>query len=107
LPTMKQISTSQAKKLAFAAVYKLESEIKYCQSDWIKENSRHIADIECGRTDKTLYGTWPKGWKAAMKAEAKTRAEEVVLREFIRDECKYLDGIIWLANLTLIERMAA
>ena len=104
---MKQISISQAKSLAFSATLKRTAEIKYCQSDWIKENAHYIADVECGRVDKTFYGTWPKGWKAAMKTESKARAEEIILKAFISDECKYLDGVIWLGNITLIERMAA
>ncbi len=104
---MKQISIAQAKKLAFSETSKMNAEIKYCQADWIRENAHYIADIECGRVDKTFYGTWLKGWKAAMKAEARKRAEEIILNAFIRDECKCLDGVIWLGNLAMIEQMAA
>jgi len=104
---MKQISIAQAKILAWSDIPKLQQEEKYCQGDWIKLNARHIADVECGRVTKCFFGTWPKGWKAAMKSEAKTLAKENRLAEFIRDECRYIDGAIWLANLSLIERLVS
>lgn len=102
---MKQITTKQAESLAFADAYALKTEIEYCQADWIRDNARHIADIETKRTDKTLYGTWPKGWKAAMKAESEKCAKSDLLARFLKRECFQLDGAIWLGNFQLITKL--
>lgn len=100
---MKQISESTAKKIATSNKSRLEDEIKYCQADWIKENARYIADIECGRVDKTIYGEWPKGWKREMRRAAIEMATRALVERFLRDECKQLDGAIWLGNMQMIE----
>jgi len=102
---MKQISTAQARILAYSDPSELRREERYCQGDWIKENAYHIAEIETKYLPKTFYGGWPKGWKHAMKIEAKARAEKNILDQFITRECLLLDGVIWLSNLSLIERL--
>ena len=99
---MKQISLEQAQQLATREIYKLKVEIEYCQADWISENSRVIADIECKRTNKTYWGEWPKGWKNEMKRAANEKARRDLLNRFLRDECRQLDGAIWLNNWQLI-----
>lgn len=103
--TMKQISMKQAQELATREAYKLKTEIEYCQADWISENSRTIADIELKRTNKTYYGEWPKGWKHEMKRAAIEKAKQDLLSRFLRDECKQLDGAIWLGNWQLIQEL--
>ena len=102
---MKQITTKQAQDLACTDPYVVAIEIQYCQADWIRDNSRHIADIECKRTDKTFYGTWPKGWKFAMKSESEKRAKSDLLDRFLNRECFQLDGAIWLGNFQLINQL--
>ena len=104
---MKQITITQATKLALSHPYRLSDEIKCCQADWIQAHARQIADIECKRSSKTYYGEWPKGWKAAMKAEANVNAEENLLKRFLRDECIQIDGAYWLTSITMIESMVA
>jgi hypothetical protein len=99
---MKQISQSTAEKLAFADARRLKEEIRYCQADWIRENAHLIADIESKRASKDLYGEWPKGWKAEMKRQAVAMAKKSILDRFLRDECKQLDGAIWLGNFQMI-----
>lgn len=102
---MKQITAAQAKSLALSNKQRLSDEIKYCQSDWIRDNSRFVADIETKRSDKTLYGEWPKGWKSEMLRASKEIAEKNLIDRFLRDECKLLDGAIWLGNWDLIQQM--
>ncbi len=102
---MKQISLKQAKHLAFANCVRLNDEIKYCQVDWIRDNARFIADIECKRCDKTFYGDWPKGWKVEMVRASTEAARTAILERFLRDECKQLDGAIWLGNMQMILEM--
>lgn len=102
---MKQITLKQAEHLAFENTVRLNDEIKYCQADWIRDNARFIADIECKRCDKTLFGEWPKGWKAEMLRASKETARKALLDRFLRDECKQLDGAIWLGNWQMIEQM--
>ena len=101
---MKQITKQQAESLAFANGA-LEYETKLCQGDWIRKNADRIADIETKRCDKTLWGTFPDGWKKQMAKGAKMMAKENLLERFLRDECKQLDGAIWLGNITMIEQM--
>jgi len=100
---MKQISKDQA--LALAIKNHLKDEIRYCQADWIRENARHIADIETKRADRTFYGQWPKGWKNQMVKDSTEAAKEALLARFLRDECKVLDGAIWLGNWEMIQSM--
>jgi hypothetical protein len=102
---MKQITTMQAEALACAEAYVVKNEIEYCQADWIIANARYIADIECKRIDKTFYGTWPKGWKVAMKAESTAKAKADLTARFIARQCFKLDGVLWLGNLKLIEKL--
>jgi hypothetical protein len=102
--TMKQITMKQAQDLA-CQNGTLRLEIEYCQADWIKDRSRVIADIECKRTDKTYYGEWPKGWKAAMKEESAERALHDLTERFLKRECKELDGAIWLGNWQMIQNL--
>jgi hypothetical protein len=101
---MKQITRKQAEDLA-CADGALKREIEYCQADWIKENARVIADIECKRTDKTFFGNWPKGWKSTMKAESAKRAKDDLVKRFLSRECKELDGAIWLGNWQMIQNL--
>lgn len=102
---MKQITATQAKALALSNEMRLRDETRYCQADWIRENASRIADIEAKRSDKTLYGEWPKGWKSEMLRTSKETAEKNLLDRFLRDECKLLDGAIWLGNWDLIQQM--
>lgn len=101
---MKQITKKQAEDLA-CQNGALRLEIEYCQADWIKDNARVIADIECKRTDKTYFGSWPKGWKAAMKAESAERALHDLTERFLKRECKELNGAIWLGNWQMIQNL--
>ena len=103
--TMKQITLKQAESLACSDPLRLSYEIKYCQQEWIETNARYIADIETKRADKTLYGEWPKGWRAEMLRASKEKAKSDIVARFLRDECKQLDGAIWLGNWQMIERM--
>ena len=100
---MTQITLEQAEKLAIKN--NLKSEIEYCQIDWIKENARHIAMIETKKADKTLYGDWPKGWRHEMKVQSEKRARQDLLARFLRDECKEIDGAIWLGNWQIIQEL--
>lgn len=102
---MKQITQVQAESLAFANESKLRWEIQYCQEDWIRENARYIADIECKRADKTLYGQWPKGWKAQMVKDSAESAKANLLAAFLRDECRLIDEAIWLGNWQMIQKI--
>jgi len=100
---MKQITLKQAEKLSLRN--NLKSEIEYCQIDWIKENARHIAMIETKKADKTLYGEWPKGWRHEMKIQSEKQARQDLLARFLRDECKQIDGAIWLGNWQIIQEL--
>ena len=100
---MKQITLETAQKLACRENLKLE--IEYCQIDWIRNNARHIAMIETKQTDKTLFGEWPKGWKHEMKLQAEKQARQDLLARFLRDQCKELDGAIWLGNWQMIQEL--
>jgi hypothetical protein len=100
---MKQITSKQAENLALKDEIKLKYEIKYSQHDWIIENASYIADIETKRSDKTLFGEWPKGWKAQMVKDSAEAAKAALLSRFLRDECKLLDGAIWLGNWQMIQ----
>jgi hypothetical protein len=104
--TMKQITMKQAEDLA-CQNGELELEMSFCQDDWIKDNSRTIADIECKRIDKTYFGNWPKGWKHQMKEESAERAKHDLLKRFLKRECKELDGAIWLGNWKMIQNLEA
>jgi hypothetical protein len=102
---MKQITIAQAEHLALANKIRLRDEINWQQMDWIRENARYIADITMKRTNKTLCGEWPKGWKSEMIRMSSERAKTDLLARFLRDECKQLDGAIWLGNMQMIEQM--
>ena len=99
---MKQISLAAAEKLAFADSRALKDEVRFCEADWIRENARLIADIESKRAPKDLYGEWPKGWRVEMKKQAVAMAKKALLDRFLRNECKQLDGAIWLGNFQMI-----
>lgn len=102
---MKQITLDQAKAIAFSDQYRMNLETQYCQQDWIKNNARYIADIELKRCDKTAYGQFPKGWKAEMKRASEEMAKADILARFLREQCKQLDGAIWLGNWQMIEQL--
>jgi len=102
---MKQITIKQAEILACADNRTLKLEIEYCQADWIRHNARQIADIESKRTDKTFFGTWPKGWRNAMKVESVKQAKDDLMKRFIAKECLQLDGVLWLGNLFFIAEL--
>ena len=102
---MKQISRKAAEALALknAARGALAREEEFFASQWLKENARHVAAIETGRVDKTFFGEFPKGWRAAMKADAKTKAREYIVESFIREKCASIDDALWLNDWQLIE----
>jgi len=102
---MKQITLKQAASLALACEYRLRLEIKFCQEDWVRENAKQIADIEMKRADKTFFGEWPKGWRHEMKRAADENARADILARFLDNNCKQLDGAIWLNNWELIQEM--
>jgi hypothetical protein len=102
---MKQINHAQVLKLATENKMRLNDEIKYCQAEWIRDNARHIADIETKRADKTLYGEWPKGWRKEMLVASIRAAKSNLVERFLRDECKQLNGVIWLANWQIINQI--
>ena len=102
---MKQISPKTAEKLALQDETKLKYEMQYEQHDWIVKNAKYIADIETKRCDKTLFGEWPKGWKAQMLKDSAETAKAALLSRFLRDECNQLDGVIWLGNWQMIKEL--
>jgi hypothetical protein len=102
---MKQITTKQAQDFSCTDPYVVKIEIKVCQANWIRENARHIADIEAKRCDKTFYGTYPKGWRHAMKSESEKQAKDILLKQVLNQECVQLDGAIWLNNMQLINQL--
>ena len=73
--------------------------------EWVEANARYIADIETKRADKTLYGEWPKGWRSEMLRASKEKAKSDIVSRFLRDECKQLDGAIWLGNWQMIKEL--
>ena len=99
---MKQITIKQAESLAHGNPVRLAAEIRWEQMRWIETNARYIADIETKRADKTLFGDWPKGWRCEMIRAANENARKSLLERFLRDECKLLDGAIWLGNWEII-----
>ena len=99
---MKQISQATAERLATRKKSDVTTETRYAIEDWLTANARYVADIETGRANKTLYGDWPKGWKAQMLSDAKTTAKARLVERFIWDHCKVLDGVIWLGDWQLI-----
>lgn len=101
---MKQISMKQVEQLALSGD-RLEFEIRCCQTEWIQQNARSIAEIETKRRDKTNFGEFPKGWKAEMLRASKDRAKKELVDRFIRDNCKVLDGAIWLGSWQHIEEL--
>jgi len=101
---MHQITRTEAINLAkIHCNYKMEFEL--CLVDWVKQHARTIAEIETKRRDKTNCGTFPKGWKSAMKADAANQAEANVLAEFLEIHCMQFDGIIWLNNWEIINTL--
>jgi hypothetical protein len=40
-----------------------------------------------------------------MKEVAKQMAKKALLERFLRDECKLLDGAIWLGNWEMIQQL--
>lgn len=102
---MKQISMKTAEKLSSRDENSLKYETQYHQQEWIITNARYIADIETKRADKTLFGEWPKGWKAQMLKDSAETAKKALLFRFLRDECKELDGAIWLGSWEIIREM--
>jgi hypothetical protein len=102
---MKQITRNQLEKMALADKREVERWTEYSAADWLKENARHVAGIETGRMDKTLYGEWPKGWKAEMKRAASEKARADLIERFRREHVFELDGALWLRSMDLIEAM--
>lgn len=103
---MKQITTKQLETLALADPREVELWTEYSAADWIKENARHIAAIETGRTSKTLFGEWSKGWRAEMKRAAKEKAKADLIARFKRQNIMDMDGALWLNNFQLIQQLA-
>ena len=105
---MKQISPKIAEALAIkgATPGEISREEEFFASQWLKENARHVAAIETGRVDKTYFGEFPKGWRAAMKSQARAKAREYIVEEFIREKCALIDGALWLNDWQLIETNA-
>lgn len=103
---MKQITTKQLETLALADPREVERWTEYSAADWIKENAHHIAAIESGRTSKTLFGEWPKGWRAEMKRAAKEKAKADLIARFKRQNIMEMDGALWLNNYQLIQQLA-
>lgn len=101
---MKQISMKQVEQLAMSGD-RLEIETRCCQTEWIQENARIIAEIETKRRDKTGFGEFPKGWKAEMLRASKDRAKRLIVDRFIRDNCKVIDGAIWLGSWQHIQEL--
>jgi hypothetical protein len=104
---MKQISKSTAEKLAMRNKSDVARETRYAIVDWLTANAHTIADVETGRANKTLYGEWPKGWKAQMMQDAKETAKMRLVERFLADHCKVLDGVIWLGDWQMINEIAA
>lgn len=102
---MKQITHREAEKLALADPRNLKFEIECCQAEWIAKNSRHIAEIETKRTDKTYWGEYPKGWKSAMLKDSKEKAKSDILRRFLANKCREIDGVLWLNDWQMICEM--
>jgi hypothetical protein len=102
---MKQITRAEAIKLAKIHC-NYETKLEFCLVDWVREHSRAIAEIETKRRNKTNFGTFPKGWKSAMKTEAANQAKAHVLAEFLEIHCMQFDGIIWLNNLEIINKLS-
>lgn len=104
---MKQISEKTLRSLALADKSDVARWTEWETADWIKENSEWIAKIEISKTvDKTLFGEWPKGWKAEAKRAGRERAEKALIEKFTRDNVKVLDGAFWLNNYHLIDQLS-
>lgn len=103
---MKQITRKQLEALALADPREVERWTEYSASDWIKENAHHIASIEFSGNSKTLFGEWPKGWRAEMKRAAKEKAKADLIARFKRHNIMEMDGALWLNNFQLIQQLA-
>ena len=101
---MKQITIKEVESIS-CTQSALETETRYAQAEWIQANARYIADIETKRTDKTLFGAWPKGWKHEMLRASKDNAKKALIERFLARECKQLDGAIWLGNWQIINQL--
>ena len=104
---MKQITVKQLEKLALADTREIERWTEYSAIDWIKDNAQHITWIETGKADKTLFGEWPKGWKAEMKRAAKEKAKSDLIDKFKRHHIMEMDGALWLNSWEHIQKLAA
>lgn len=100
---MKEISSETAMKLATADKAKVKQEIEFKTADWIRENANYIAAIECKNVDKTYCGLYPDGWRKKMKAKVPDQARHDLMHRFIQRHCQIIDGVIWLADLKMIE----
>lgn len=103
---MKQITTKQLETLALADKAEVARWEEYSIRDWIVENAQFIGWIETKKADKTLFGEWPKGWKAEMKRAAKEKARLDLIAKFKRQNILEMDGALWLNNLDLINQIS-
>jgi hypothetical protein len=102
---MKQITTKQLQSLALADKAEVKRWTEYSITDWIAANAQHIGWIETGRADKTLFGEWPKGWKAEMKRASAEKARLDLIEKFKRQHILEMDGALWLNNWELINEL--
>lgn len=102
---MKQISQKQLETLALADKAEVARWEEYVAMDWVAANSKYIVWIETKKADKTLFGEWPKGWKAEMKRAAKERARFDLIAKFKRQNILEMDGVLWLNNIELINQL--
>jgi hypothetical protein len=103
---MKQISQKQMEAMALADKRGYEQALEWCIVDWLRKNAEYVAAIETGRSNKTLYGEWPKGWKAEMMREAKVAARAAVVSKFKLAHILELDGALWLRDWQMIDTLA-
>jgi hypothetical protein len=96
---MKQISHKEAQRRAMeSGMY--TQQLSSAMWMWMDKHGLDVAKIELGIAGKTLYGTWPKGWKHQMLAECKRDAIDAATSWWIAANCRKLPGIggdvLWL-----------
>jgi hypothetical protein len=102
---MKQISKRELRSLALRDAEWLRVKTEWAAADWLAENAAEVSKIELGANHKTLFGEWPKGWKAEMKRAAKEMAETAIIDAYRRDNIFELDGALWLRDPIEQERL--
>lgn len=97
--TMKQISHKEAEQRAMESGMYVQ-QLSTAMWMWMDKHGLDVAKIELGIAEKTLYGTWPKGWKHQMLAECKRSAIAAATSWWIAANCRKLPGIggdvLWL-----------